>query len=95
MPTIVKLTKRGEDRPSSPAQIDNDLCAALGVEPNPVNFYAYWWDIIGLSLACGETLDQLAEYYTQGDEADPTYATIAMWLKDNYTAEAYYQPKGW
>ena len=95
MPTVVNLIKHGEQKPSSLAQVDDDLCKFLGVTPDPDICYAHWFDIIGFAIACGRTLDQLIERYTQGDEADTTYATIARWLKDNYTAEVYYQPKGW
>lgn len=32
-------------------QVDEMLCAALGVEPDPVSWHAGWMDWIGFSLA--------------------------------------------
>lgn len=98
MPTVVNLIKNGENKPSTLEDIDNTLCAHLGVKPNPDWCYLSWWDHIGFPLACGRTLDQLVERFTNGDEYNQPYpemAKITRWIKDNYTVESYHQKKGW
>lgn len=74
--------KIGGNTPTATDKVYEEMCDSIGIAPD----YNDWWCEIYPDLACGVTLDQLVERFTQGEKADPTYATIARWLKKNYTA---------
>ena len=74
MPNCFSLARKTDPKnPVSFAEIDNELCAILGVTPDPVKFvtphpsapgWANWYDTIGLRLALGYPLEG-----TKGDKS--------------------------
>lgn len=83
--------KIGGDTPTATGKVYEEMCNSLGITPH----YDDWWCEIYPDLACGVTLDKLVERFTQGEKADPTYATITQWLKGHYTIRPRQIPKRW
>ena len=61
MPQCYTLTRKGQTEPESRAKIDDEMCKHFGVTPDPKFWYMDWDNIVGFSLACGKTWDQIRE----------------------------------
>lgn len=92
MPNCITLTRKGEKEPMNFGKVDDLVCEALGVQPDPVKFYRSWYDIIGLGIALGDTLPKMRAKFA-ADPETPELAKIAAFLDDNFTTDAWYQPK--
>jgi hypothetical protein len=89
MPNCFTLRKHDAQELSNFTEIDEAICAHFGWPVDPVK-YAYWWyDIIGLRLACGQGWDEIIAAVS--DEEFPELGNIARWLKENYTSDAWHQ----
>ena len=86
MPAYFTLTKKGEDKPASLVDIDEAMCAHMGVTPHEINYYRNWYDTIGLALAVGKDWAWMREHMS-----DPATVEIINWLEENYIPEAWYQ----
>ena len=86
MPNYFKLTKVGDDTASKFCDIDDLMCEHFGTVPDPVKYYCGWYDSIGLYLAIGKDWEDIkASLDGYGKLQD-----IAIWLEDNYVADAWY-----
>lgn len=87
MPNCFSLTRKGEDKPTRLATVDEELCGLLE-RPVDEKFYVCgWFDSIGLALALGKTWDEQREIFKDSPEAQK----IITYLEANYTANAWYQ----
>lgn len=86
MPNCFTLTRKGEDKPSNLAAVDEALCAHFGAEVHPTQWYRAWYDIEGLGLACGRSWDWMREKL-------PERKDVIDFLEANYEANAWYQHK--
>ena len=104
MPNYFQLTRKSDPEagPVSLNQIDEELCAAFGFDPDPEWYVFGWFDSIGGRLASGSSWDdcracfreQVADAERRGD-AD--YAAlmnklveVADWLEERFTANTGY-----
>ena len=89
MPICFSLTRKGEDRPASLAQVDNEICAHFNVTPDPIKYYERWYDIIDLSLAFGDTHEQIRAKF------DGTYANDARLREITDYIFEHFTPNNW
>ena len=61
MPNSFSLTRKSnmDAGPVSLQQIDNEMCADFGLVPDPNNSYHLWVNIIGLTLATGQSFNDI------------------------------------
>ena len=90
MPNCVQLYKKGSPTHTEFADVDDEICRALNVEPHPVKFYLDWYDSIGLMLATGNTLEECKEIFK---DCGPEFMAIVNYLAEHYTADAWYEMK--
>lgn len=86
MPNCFQLISKATNEPAKFAEIDNELCAAFGVEPDAVKFYAGWYDIVGLAAACGKSFDDMREIFES-----PEILRVIDYLDARYTTTSWYQ----
>ena len=102
MPACFQLFRKTapEDGAVKLSQIDDEICAHFGVTPHPVNYHAWWYDIIGFRLAMGKDWnnirEDLRERQDQANEPDLKehynhLLDITDWLEANFTADSWYQ----
>ena len=89
MPNCFTLTLKGDKEPAELAKVDTDLWIKFNGEEPAGNdqWYCHWYDNIGLLLAMGKSFDECIEEY-KGN-----MRKIAIYLKENYTSNAWYQHK--
>ena len=80
MPMCFQLISKTTGTAGKMNEIDDALCAALGVKPHPQWFYSGWYDWFGPSLACGVSWDECREF-----TKDTELLRVADWLEANYT----------
>ena len=85
MPNCFTMTRKGEDKPTTFVQIDEDLCAHLKVECHPKNYYRGWYDSIGLGLAYGKSFTDMMELCKD----DPDTLEILAYFEANYVSDAW------
>jgi hypothetical protein len=88
MPNCFTLTRKGEDKPATFVSIDEELCEHFNM---PCDFKQYlwnWYDIIGLALACGKSLE-----WCQSEEAGfgEKMRAVAAYLEKHYDSDAWSQ----
>lgn len=89
MPNCFELIRKGETEPSTLISVDIAICEHLDMPVDPKRYADSWYDIIGLGLACGKTLAEIAAI-----EADyPTTVKICDFLAENYTVNTFYSSK--
>ena len=95
MPNCFTLTRKGETTPANLNAIDEELCTLLGVPVHPTKYVEYWFDIIGLPLACGKSLEEIIkrfkednEYSKKDNDQDPL-VKIAEYLNEHYVSNAW------
>jgi hypothetical protein len=100
MPNCFTLTRKGENVPTAFVAIDAELCQHFKVPVHETQWYNGWYDYIGLGLACGKPLAELAlkceKHVEEGGEHKDFWQRmlqIARWLDDNYTSDSWYQGK--
>ena len=67
--------------------IDNELCAALGVVSDEVQYYLGWYDSIGLMLAIGKSFADMRVIWA----GDTEILKVVDWLDEHFTSDAWYQ----
>ena len=84
MPNCFSLTKIGspQDGPVILQHVDDEIRKAFGAEPDPVNWYRGWYDVIGLALATGKDWVWCRQHLQH-------WADIIDWLEANYTYDAW------
>lgn len=88
---ISKVSGEAEKLPD----IDNKLCAFMGVEPSKTDYFLNWRNIQGYSAACGESFEKMKEeaskYYDE--EEIPTVHKMIDWFDENYTIKWWFEMK--
>ena len=77
-------------------KVDEMLCAALGVEPDPVSWHMGWMDWIGFSIAVRSdksVADALSHHMvpSQFGDPDPDSLAICNWFIASFDGESYHQ----
>ena len=67
-------------------EIDDELRQALNQEPDTEKYLFYWYDIIGLRLAMGQSLQQIHDTIE-----DDGLKQVAAYLLRYYTSDAWAQ----
>ena len=88
MPNCFTLTSKATGKTEAFSKIDEDICAHLGVEVDPVEYVHGWYDSIGLGLAVGKSFDEMLEIFKE-----PETIKIVNFLKDHYTSDAWYETR--
>ena len=88
MPNYFSLTNKETGEVENLADVDNALCAHLGVEPDERHYYAHWKDYLGLCLAMGQTWEKINEQFHYDD-----YPQIIDWLESHYEVKSWYSRK--
>lgn len=86
MPNILRLTDRktgASHEGRGLIEVDEKLCAALGVPVDPVHFHRGWVDWIGLYVT--NDWSKVRDGYRD----EPDRAPILDWLEANYTLDGY------
>lgn len=104
MPNCFSLTRKSEPEkgPVGLNTIDAEMCQHFGVPCDPKQYYGYWYQSIGLGLACGGTFETmrkeivgLLDHQPQDEFYNPkltvTQLAIIDWLDEHFTADAWYQ----
>jgi hypothetical protein len=98
MPNYFSLTRKKDKEagPVSLSQIDNEMCQAFGIVPNPGQYYHTWVDTIGLKLALGQSFDEIIRETKEGMNEYPDSASyyetklkIAEYLNENFISAAW------
>jgi len=101
MPNCFNLIRKGDDSPTPPAKIDEELCTLLNVEIHPTNYVFGWYDVFGFELAMGKGWDGIAKQIdgyetediakgeTRWMDSYVTYRKILQYLRDNYVSDAW------
>jgi hypothetical protein len=98
MPNCFTLTRKNnlDAGPVALSEIDNEICAYLGVEPWEDEYYRQWVDTIGLALACGQSFDQIIEQcrkdmgaYIESSHYYEIKMKIAEYLNQHFVADAW------
>lgn len=84
MPNCFSLTRKSDPSagPVSLQLIDDEMREHFGEEPDPKNWYLYWYETIGFSLACGKDW----EWIRKNNEAR---VHIVKWLEENFIVDAW------
>lgn len=103
MPNCFQLTPVNGTEPAKLQEVDNRLWREVGkVEPDPKKWFRGWYNTIGLKLALGKSFEEIRkDFWSYGrkstDEEERDYYADMMevsdFLQDNYTANAWYQPR--
>ncbi len=86
MSACFSLMKKGESEPTHLHAVDEEMARAFGEEPDPVKWYKNWYNTIGLAIACGQDLDQMAR---ECEQDMPSWTAIIRWLQANYEFNAW------
>lgn len=89
MSNYFTLTRNGSDKPAAFTLIDEEICQHFGAPVDDDRYFMEWYNTIGLGLAIGKTWEQLEEIFKNS----PTTLKIISFLRNNYTADAWYQHK--
>lgn len=54
MAIAFSLTPKGSSEPAVLQEVDDQMRLAFHVEPDKVNWYRHWYDLIGLAMAFGK-----------------------------------------
>lgn len=88
------MTRKGESEPTKLTVIDEELCKMLNVPCHPTEWVCWWYDIIGLHLACGNDWEFIKAQFANPDPDDQVgqgLAKIAAYLEANFDKDAWYQ----
>lgn len=73
-----------------PVIIDEQICKALFINPDPKKYVDDWWDLLGMILISGKTTQQVYE-----ESLSSTFSTrkdqIIWQILSEYNGEAWYR----
>lgn len=95
MPQCFQLTRKGESQPASLIRVDEEICKLLN-QPVHAQLYCFgWFDSIGFPIACGKSYEEIRRTFIADglDQTFPEIITILGYLEENYTPNAWYEPK--
>ena len=101
MPNCFTLTLRGASTPRRLQEVDDHLREILNQPSDPENWLFGWYNIVGLSLACGQTFDQIVDTLEQQkehalDNERQHYTeliAVTRVLDEHYVANSWYEHK--
>lgn len=67
-------------------ELDDRMCNAFGIQPDPKNWLCNWMDVIGFNLATGKTFDEMLSDNRWLDEE----RRIICWLQERYENASYF-----
>lgn len=88
MPACFQLFPKGSDTPARFSDIDDRMRAHFGAQPDPKQYYRFWYDIEGFGLATGHSFDDMRALDADAPPEESRRAIID-WLDANYTFEAW------
>lgn len=77
---------QGLDRKQAFIKVDEALCAALGIEPDPVEWYRHWADFIPLIMAS----DKFDFAEVSVEELGEENYRVLEWFVNNTTVTGHY-----
>lgn len=89
MPNAFMFRSKETGKPTQFVKIDEEICNHLGVPIHETKYYNSWYDIIGLAVAVGQKLSEIAANTNYDEET----RKIAAYLDSRYTTEAWYAPR--
>ncbi len=96
MPRCFQLTRKS-DLAAGPVNlnlVDEEMCARFLTSVHPTKYYMGWFDCIGWRIATGMSFDDIrAEAAKEPDGYLAQMIPIVEWLDENFTTNAFYQPK--
>ena len=87
MPNYFALTPKGETERASLQEVDDLLCAAFGVQPDPELWFRNWYNTIGLGFALGHSPARIREIWAE----DAPRTEVLDWILARYDVEAWYE----
>lgn len=87
MPNCFQLIRKTTGEAETFVIIDEEICAHLNVEPDPIEFLAGWYDSIGIRAASGNDWAKIREDLKEYD----TLSRIVDFLEEHYTISSWYQ----
>ena len=100
MPNCFQLFNKATKEPVSLIHVDELICKDVyNTEPHPTNWGSNvfnWYDSIGYQIACGKTLSQCKDYYSNSDiwaDELPTILSVISYLDNNFTTKSFYSVK--
>ena len=93
MAAYIQAVNKQTDLAENFSEIDEKICAFLGVDVDPRNYCADWYNMILERLAYGAKFEKINEDLTKSlnerpERFTPIYAAllkISAWLEENYT----------
>lgn len=99
MPNYFSLTRKSDsdNGPVPLSKIDSEICQHFNEEVHPELYYLGWYDVIGFSLAMGDSFETIKAYIskraneTSGDNHQRwnRLREVAEYLEENF------QPSAW
>ena len=86
MPNCFQLISKATGEAEKFSKIDDEMCAHLGVQPDPKHWYKGWYDFIGASLASGKDWAYCRETFTDVED-------VIAYLEERYTPTCWYEHK--
>lgn len=97
MPNYFRFTRKSDGTLPTLGEVDEAVCKRLGVECDPVKYYAGWYDSIGELIALGYDAEKMRNVYKEVESGSPEMLAVALAIIDALDAEftwsAWYQPK--
>ena len=84
MSNCFTLTPKGGTAPARFAEIDDKLRAAFNQPADDKNYLWFWYDTIGLALACGKDWD-----WIRINLEDENLRAVANWLEGRYEVDRW------
>ena len=100
MPNCFQLTRKGHTEPTTLQAIDAELCQNLDLPFSENKWACGWYDLIGFSLACGRSFDEITDAIKVGciKDANKDIAQrehgyqllrINHYLNEHFTSDAW------
>lgn len=107
MPVCFQLFKKHTDgsvseTPATLDDIDREICDLLGHEYSPIEWCGLtkeridginWYNIVGLSIAMGNTCDKIKETVLNGQQHDNEFSTniikVCDYIKEHYDSSSW------
>lgn len=81
MARYLRLVRRDNGQADSFQDVDEEICALLGVQVDRVNWCRNWYNRVGLLLAVGQSFAEVREVVSA--DLHP----VVDWLEANYTPD--------
>jgi hypothetical protein len=92
MAAYLELTRKTDGKVYNGSRLidlDTEIAAHLGIEPDPVEWTLGWMNGPGLYLAVGKTFAQVREIFTGNIDAEPACEALLDYLEANFTNTSF------